>query len=622
MLIVADPVIEQRVCNVLSNCTEEELGQLIDAQNNLGQTPLHLAIIVNKDEIFDELIRLGANPAVQNHEGETSFHLATNLGKNNYLKAITSNASPGTLDIRCNSGKSALHIAIGNENLEAFKHLLEKGVGVDLKNEKTGETPLHCAVQKRNKAMIKMLLDDYGADVKAQTKHGDTPLHFIKSADDRELARLLLDKGADIYIKNNDGKSPHDLADKTLKRFLIRNRKDRKTRRKKGKNEPMDEDTKLQSNEKSTAFVPLSSVFKPKESKISRLGDASGSDTAIKAEPGASFANGANTNYNVFQPDEFQNILDSAALEQEQATQNIAFDIMSSSYQINNSAQSNDEGKIDITDALRLDASDEDNQWHPSSTDASPEISYPNGNVNFNQTICGSSPSESEQQTSVLSVQPRLQASNSQQSPTTMPLATQASPDFSHAQYAALSPIYTHQTSQNVLSQASPLNVQTLQQVLPRTFPASPVVSTSTVLQEMSSPSTLTLSSIHLPQQIVANSSHEQALANILQVCQMLASPSNVNAVREILVNAMSSTSATVSHHGNGSTANVNSSSLNGIDAALEAAGVIDQENKDFAQKMPEVLKTIEKLAHILGFEPVDLLNKIFSPTSPLHPSQ
>ena len=37
MLIVADPVIEQRVCHVLSNCTEEELGQLIDAQNNLGQ---------------------------------------------------------------------------------------------------------------------------------------------------------------------------------------------------------------------------------------------------------------------------------------------------------------------------------------------------------------------------------------------------------------------------------------------------------------------------------------------------------------------------------------------------------------------------------------------------------
>ena len=91
-----------------------------------------MTIILKKDKIFGELIRLGANPAVQNHEGETSFHLATNIGKSNYLKAITSNASPGTLDMRCKSGKSALHIAIGNENLEAFKHLLEKGVGVDL----------------------------------------------------------------------------------------------------------------------------------------------------------------------------------------------------------------------------------------------------------------------------------------------------------------------------------------------------------------------------------------------------------------------------------------------------------------------------------------------------------
>ena len=98
-----------------------------------------------------------------------------------------------------------------------------------------------------------------------------------------------------------------------LKRFLVRNRKDRKTRRKKGKNGAVEEDITPQSDKASSVFRPLSSAFGPKGSKISRLGDAGRTDTAIKAEPGASFANGANSNY-VFQPEEFQNLLDSATL--------------------------------------------------------------------------------------------------------------------------------------------------------------------------------------------------------------------------------------------------------------------------------------------------------------------
>ena len=266
---------------------------------------------------------------------------------------------------------------------------------------------------------------------------------------------------------------------------------------------------------------------------------------------------------------------------------------------------------------MRLGARDD--PWRPTSADSSPEISYANCSANINQSICGSSPSESEQQTAnILFVQSCLQGATPQQSPTTIPLATQTSPDISHPQYTSPSPIYTNQTSQTALtSQASPLNVATLQQVLPRTLPASPVVSTPTVLQEVSSSSARTLANIHLPQQIFLNSSHAQALAAALEFGQMLASTGNADAVREMLFNAVNRTSGTVSHHGNGSTANVDSSSLNSIDAALKAAGVIDEESQNLASKMPELSRTIERLAQILGFQPVDLLHKILSPDSP-----
>ena len=70
--------------------------------------------------------------------------------------------------------------------------------------------------------MIKKLLS-LGADVKAKTGTGYTPLHLINSAADRHIAQLLLEKGADINVENNEKKSPHDLADKTVYKSSIFN---------------------------------------------------------------------------------------------------------------------------------------------------------------------------------------------------------------------------------------------------------------------------------------------------------------------------------------------------------------------------------------------------------------
>ena len=63
--------------------------------------------------------------------------------------------------------------------------------------------------------MVEKLLE-LGADVNAQTTNGNTPLHSLLKAEQRNIVILLLEKGADINAKNEEGKSAHDLADKTV----------------------------------------------------------------------------------------------------------------------------------------------------------------------------------------------------------------------------------------------------------------------------------------------------------------------------------------------------------------------------------------------------------------------
>eukprot|EP00112_Aurelia_sp_Birch-Aquarium-sp1_P019325 Seg4757.2 transcript_id=Seg4757.2/GoldUCD/mRNA.D3Y31 product="Nuclear factor NF-kappa-B p100 subunit" protein_id=Seg4757.2/GoldUCD/D3Y31 len=204
--------------------------ELINAQNDNYQTALHIATIEGHSDIVNVLLQSGALLQLRNNEGDTSIHLATRLGKIKCLMILCQAVNKEALNMPNDAGELVLHLAVAGENHQAFQLFLEKGADVNLRNEKTGKTALHFAVEKENKDMVKRLLE-LEADVNAQTTKGNTPLHSLLRAEQRDTVILLLEKGADINAKNKDGKSPHDLADKTMQRFMTRNRKDRKTRR-------------------------------------------------------------------------------------------------------------------------------------------------------------------------------------------------------------------------------------------------------------------------------------------------------------------------------------------------------------------------------------------------------
>jgi len=75
------------------------------------------------------------------------------------------------------------------------------------------QTPLHYAAIKNYLEIIKILLD-HGADINMQNDEGNTALHFAVGANKPEMVNLLLSAGADRYIRNKQGYTPLDLANK------------------------------------------------------------------------------------------------------------------------------------------------------------------------------------------------------------------------------------------------------------------------------------------------------------------------------------------------------------------------------------------------------------------------
>ena len=80
------------------------------------------------------------------------------------------------------------------------------GADMDMKDDK-GRTALHRAVIQLDVDMALEMLDR-GADVDAKDEDGSTPLHWAATGNSLELARLLIDHGADIEARNKYGDTP------------------------------------------------------------------------------------------------------------------------------------------------------------------------------------------------------------------------------------------------------------------------------------------------------------------------------------------------------------------------------------------------------------------------------
>uniref|UniRef100_A0A3P9L3A0 Nuclear factor of kappa light polypeptide gene enhancer in B-cells inhibitor, epsilon n=1 Tax=Oryzias latipes TaxID=8090 RepID=A0A3P9L3A0_ORYLA len=190
--------------------------EVLDIQNNLYQSPLHLATYLNLTDVVRDLTKKGASLELQDQDGNTALHVACQHGQKECASEMTQDFCPSTLEpvlkIQNWRGLACLHLAALNRKHQIMNLLVKKGADLNIQEGTSGKTALHLAVEMHDIASVRLLLNR-GANVDAAMFNGCTPLHLAVGRQDIAIANLLFQAGADTMLRNMEDETALDLAD-------------------------------------------------------------------------------------------------------------------------------------------------------------------------------------------------------------------------------------------------------------------------------------------------------------------------------------------------------------------------------------------------------------------------
>uniref|UniRef100_A0A8C4HK99 RHD domain-containing protein n=1 Tax=Dicentrarchus labrax TaxID=13489 RepID=A0A8C4HK99_DICLA len=178
--------------------------EVLNMRNHLYQTPLHLAVITQQREAVEALLLAGADPTLTDRHGNTALHLASQLegGAEMVQFLLRHRELRGLLDHTNTAGLCAIHLAVLANQLSSLRELLEGGANVEAQERSCGRTALHLATEGDNVSLAGCLLLEGNANVDCCTFNGSTPLHIAAGRGSIKLTALLMAAGADPHKEN------------------------------------------------------------------------------------------------------------------------------------------------------------------------------------------------------------------------------------------------------------------------------------------------------------------------------------------------------------------------------------------------------------------------------------
>jgi len=185
-----------------------------NAQNNDGDTPLHIACYCKFPNIIRLLLWRSCSINIPNKKGETAEKIPLNKDGDCLLHLACQWDDVLIIEhLIASCVNIPLHIAVEHYNTNA--PLLFYGCNPNIQNRK-GDTPLHTAARLNKIAALSMLLTQQ-CNPNAQNEEGDTPLHI--AVRDRyvhrheEIVTKLLSCGkCNPDIQNSEGDTPLHIA--------------------------------------------------------------------------------------------------------------------------------------------------------------------------------------------------------------------------------------------------------------------------------------------------------------------------------------------------------------------------------------------------------------------------
>ena len=210
-----------------------EGGAIVDAKDCRGRTALLEAVEHNRTpSIVQQLLCAGAEVNVNDEVGMTPLLIAVKTGSLDITKLLIDNGAD--LAATNQDRSTALHLALPSYKIlrEATRQaivetLLQAGADVNAQAE-CKLTPLHLEVtlggyneENGNEQILDLLLR-YGAFIQARTHTGCTPLHIAISWRNPSTIRFLLgaqsvdEARKNWYLENSEWKSPEQLFNDLL----------------------------------------------------------------------------------------------------------------------------------------------------------------------------------------------------------------------------------------------------------------------------------------------------------------------------------------------------------------------------------------------------------------------
>ncbi len=164
----------------------------------------------------------GAGDSVEMAPGDTVLHVAARNADTQTLRLLLAQDRMPDIDTRNSLGETPLVIAAKRGRLEVFRELVSGGANLNLKGGPEGAAPLWF-VAARGHHEILTEIGDSGRhlEVDATAQDGTTPLMAAVREDYTQVAEVLIAMGADVNIRDLDGKLARDHAKSQRMRDLL-----------------------------------------------------------------------------------------------------------------------------------------------------------------------------------------------------------------------------------------------------------------------------------------------------------------------------------------------------------------------------------------------------------------
>lgn len=165
------------------------------------RTPLHIAILYGTDRMAEMLLSKDINKAAQDEQGATILHCAVMHAKSlDFINKLIAAGVP--LEIKDNEGKTALHRAFIQDNIELAEGIMAAGASIDLPDEQ-GITPLFRAINNNDRKLFEIMIK-YGQDLNyTDPKTKRSALHQVLFGENKEdMFNTLLKTSIDVNAQD------------------------------------------------------------------------------------------------------------------------------------------------------------------------------------------------------------------------------------------------------------------------------------------------------------------------------------------------------------------------------------------------------------------------------------